>query len=138
MCELRDVERLRNVPERILGDNSFFRLAENEPDAPLVVGMTEHVVGSGKIEVHLAGVFWLERPHFKVNDDKAAKLEVIEEQIELEILSSNLKRNLAPDERKSYAEFDQKLPQVCQELPFEVALLCLPGERQETEIVGVF
>ena len=51
---------------------------------------------------------------------------MIEEQIQLKVFSSDLKRNLAPDERKSYAEFYQKLSQVCQELPFEVALQCLP------------
>ena len=63
---------------------------------------------------------------------------MIEKQVQPEVLSSDFKRNLAPDKRKSYSQLYEKLAQVCQEFPFEVALLCLFGERQKIEVVGIF
>ena len=55
------------------------RFAENESDARLIVRMAQAVVNGGKVEVHLAGVLWLERRHLQVDDDEAAELEVVEE-----------------------------------------------------------
>jgi hypothetical protein len=49
-------------PERILGDNSVFRFAQNEADAAFVVGMAEHVTHSRKIEIQLAAYSGLNGP----------------------------------------------------------------------------
>ena len=60
------------------------------------------------------------------------------EQIELEVLSANLQRNLAADEGEPDAEFDEKLAQVREKSPFKVALLCLRCEGEEIEVVRIF
>jgi hypothetical protein len=62
---------------------------------------------------------------------------MVEEEIEFEIFSSNLKRNLAPDKGESHSQFDEELAQVREEFSFEVALLRLFRESQEIEVVGV-
>jgi len=49
-----------------------FRLAENEANAPLVVAMAEHVIHSGEMEIHLAGVLRFGQPHLQVDDYEAS------------------------------------------------------------------
>ena len=79
MPKLRYAHRGRGVPERVFGDDPILRLAENQADARLVVGVPEQVVNGCEVEVHLAGVFRFERRHLQIDDAETAKLEVVEE-----------------------------------------------------------
>ena len=63
---------------------------------------------------------------------------MVEEQVELEVLSPNFERDLAADEREADTQLDEELAQVCEEFPFEVALVCFLRESQEIEVVGIF
>ena len=63
---------------------------------------------------------------------------MVEQKIELEILCSNFKRNLAPDECESHAKFDKKLPQMPEESMLEIALVGLLGESEKVEVVSIF
>jgi hypothetical protein len=74
---------------------------------------------------------------FKIDHNKASKLEVIEKQIEPKILPANFERNLAPNESEAGAELDEKLTQMFQEPSLQIALLCCSGEGQEIEVVRV-
>ena len=114
------------------------RFAENESDARLIVRMAQAVVNGGKVEVHLAGVLWLERRHLQVDDDEAPELQVVKEKIESEIFSSDFERHLAADECEADAKLDEELAQVFEKSPFEVALLGVVGESQKIEAVRVF
>lgn len=128
MTERRDTHGCCGVPERVFRDDLVLGFAQNEADTWLIIAMTEQVVDSGEIEIHLAGVFRFERRHLKVDDYKASELQVIEQQVELEVLASDFERYLAADESETYAELDQELAQVHEQSPFEVAFLCLVGE----------
>ena len=138
MAEFGDTKRLSDIAEGVLRDDSVLRFAENETDTRLIVGMAQHVIDSREVEVHLARVLRFELAHLQIDHDEASELQVVKEQIELEILSSDFKRNLAPDEGEADAQLDEKLAQMCEEFPFQVALLCLLGEGEEVEVVWVF
>jgi len=66
MPKLGNAHRRRGVPESIFRYDPVLRLAQDETDARLVVGMAEKVVDGGKIEVHFAGVLRLERCRLQV------------------------------------------------------------------------
>jgi len=136
--KLGDAHRRRGVPEGIFRYDPVLRFAQDEADARLVVGMAEKVVDGGEVEVHLAGVLRLERRRLQVNNHEASELQVVEEQVQPEVLSTHLKRHLAPDKGEPYAEFDEKLTQVFEKAPFEVALLRFRSEGEEIEVVGIF
>ena len=104
--------------------------------ARLVISVAEHVIHGREVKVHLARVLRLERPHLQIDNDEASQLQMVEEQVEPEILSSNLQRNLAADESKAYAKFNQELPQVRQEFPFEISRLRLLRESQKSKLYG--
>src|SRR4029077_2084726 len=56
----------------------------------------------------------------------------------LEVFSSDFEQNLAADEGEPNAELDEKLAQVREEFPLQVALLRFGRESEEIEIVRVF
>ena len=66
-------------------------------DSPYVVGAP--VVNRCQIEVHLAGMLRFELPFLQVDDDEASELQVIKQQVEIEILASDVKMHLAADNR---------------------------------------
>ena len=137
MLKFGDAHRRRYVPERVFCDDPILRLAQNETDARLVVWVTEHVVNRGEVEVHLPRVLRLERRHLQIDDAKASKLQVVEEEIDLKVFSADFEWNLAADEGEAGAEFDKELAQVLQKPSFQVTFLRLGGERQEIEVVWV-
>lgn len=136
--ELCNAERLRQIPDRIFSDDLILGFAQNQPDGRLIVLVSEQVIDSREIEVHLAGVFGLECGHLQVNHHKAPPLQVIEQEVEPKVLSGDLQRHLAPDKRKANSKFDKELLQVDEQLTLEIALLRRFREREEVEIVRVF
>jgi len=138
MLECGDAKRLPDIAEGILRHNSFLRLAQDESNARPVVGMAEHVIDSGEVEVHLACVLRLERSHLQIDHHEASELQMVEEEIELEILASNFQRNLAPDEGEAHAELDQELAKMRKQSVLEIALLRLLRQSKEVEVVGIF
>jgi hypothetical protein len=75
----------------------------------MVVWVAEKVIHSRQVEVHLSGILGFKGAHLEIDHHEASQLQVIEKQIDLEILTSDLKRHLTSNEGKSYAEFDEKL-----------------------------
>src|ERR1700736_2889123 len=72
------------------------------------------------------------------DNDVAAQLEMIEEQIDIEILVTNLEQDLSPDERKSGADFQQEALNVINECLLNFALSPWIGGAQEVKQVRVF
>src|SRR3990170_4799163 len=72
----RDPDRLMYIPQRILGKDSIFGLAQYQPDCRLVIWVFDKVIYSGAVKVHLSGIFGFKVPFFQFNDDIAAKLEM--------------------------------------------------------------
>ena len=55
---------------------------------------------------------------------------MVEQKIEPEVLSANLKRNLAPGEGEAYAEFNEELAEMREESMLEVALVGFLSEGE--------
>ena len=74
----------------------------------------------------------------EIDDDKAAQLQVIEEEIEVEVLIANVQVNLPSDQCKSRTQFEEKFLDVVDEAKFDGAFIGVVRERQKVEQVGIF
>lgn len=101
MPEFGDAHGRAHVAERVFDNQLLFRFAENQADAGLVGGVLEKIVYRREVEVHFAGVLRFERAALKVDHDEAAKLEVVEEKVQLVAFTRNVKRVLAADKGKA-------------------------------------
>src|SRR5271157_400332 len=66
--------RLGVIPQSVLGDHSILGLAEDQSYAWLIVGMSQEIVDSRQVEIHLFRKFRLERGHFEVDHNVASEL----------------------------------------------------------------
>jgi len=87
---------LVDIAERVFGDKPVVRLAKDEADAGLVVGMPQKVVDRREIEVHLAGELRLERFHLQIDHDVSTDLQVVEEEVDVELLVATASRYWLP------------------------------------------
>jgi carbamoylphosphate synthase large subunit len=67
---------------------------------------------TAQAEIHFAGILRLELVDLQIDDDKAAKPQVVAEQVDIEILAANLEVILTANEREALAEFQNQRPQV--------------------------
>ena len=116
-----DAHGRRVVPERVLRHDAVLGFAEDEADARTVIGMAQDIVNGGQVEIHFPGVLGLEARHLEIDDAEASKLQVVEEQVELEIFSPDFEWNLAADEGEADTQFDQELAEVHQESLLQIA-----------------
>ena len=79
----------------------------------------------------------LGRADLEIGGNQATKLPMIEQEIDIEILSADLKVILATDEGKALIHLQQQVSHACDESAFEVALLGDLGKAEEIELVGV-
>ena len=63
-----------------------------------------------EIKVHFAGIFGFEWRRLQVDNDKAAQLQVVKEQVDPEVFASDFERIMASNERESDTKFQQELP----------------------------
>ena len=85
--------------------------------------MSHPIVHGVEVEVHLAGIFGFERANFQIDDDEAAKLEVVEKEVDVGIIVTDVHLNLPAHEGEAAAEFDEEILQVAQESGFEFAFV---------------
>ena len=133
-----DADGFIDIAEGVFSEDAVLGLAENETEGGAVGGMAELVVDDGAIEIHLADVFRLEVAAFEFDDDEAAELEVIEEQVEVEIFVADGEVVLAADEGEAAAELDEEFLDMGEQAGFEFAFMEGFIEREEIEEVGVF
>ena len=62
---------------------------------------------------------------------------MVEKQVQPVVLSSNIQRVLASQERKACSQFKKELLNVSNEAGFNFALVGILGERKEIEVVRV-
>jgi len=112
VLEAGNANWFRHVAQRIFDNHPVPPLAENQPNARLVVRMAQQIVHRRKVEVQLAGILGLEIAALQLNHDERAQTQVVTQQVELKLLPANLNRKLAPHESKTHAQFQEKLPDV--------------------------
>ena len=122
----------------VFGDGVIALAAQNQPDGRVVVGAAFVFFIHAHIHVHLAHVLVGELVHFKVDQQKAFEMKVVEHQIDEVVAVIGADALLAFDEGKALAQLQQELLQVGDDALFEVAFL--PGfirQVEKVEDVGV-
>lgn len=99
--------------------------------------MLQLVIDGVKVEVKLSDMLWLEAAAFELFDDKAAQLEMVEEQVNVKVALTDVKMHLTTDERETGAELDQKPGDVLDQGLLDLALMCLGTYHEEVEEIGV-
>jgi hypothetical protein len=103
-----DADRLVGVAKRVLGDHPVLGLAEQEADRRAVAVGAELGVDRAQVEVELAGMLGPEVAGLELDDDVAAEVGVVEQQVEVEVLTADLEMDLAADEREAGSELEQE------------------------------
>ena len=86
----------------------FFALTEQQSDRRLVVGVGKQVVHRRHVHPQLAKESRLESHGLEFDDDVAAELQVVEEQVAVELVAAHFETDLSADEREPLAEFQQE------------------------------
>ena len=81
---------LAHAAQRVLGEDVVAVLAEDQADRGRVGLVAELVIDNAQIEVHLAGVFGFELAFLEVDHDKAAQLQVVEQEVDVEVAVAHL------------------------------------------------
>ncbi len=103
-----DADGLAKIAQGIFDGDLVALAAEEQADGGLIVGVLHPVVHGGEIEIHFPGEFGLEGFHLEIDHDIAAKAQVIEEEIDIVILSPDFEMDLTPDQREADAQFEQE------------------------------
>jgi len=132
-----DADGLGHAAQGIFGDEAFLVLAKDETDAGLVIGMALLIVDHVEVEIHFGRVFRFECAAFQINDDEAAELQVIEEEVQIEIVITEFEVDLTTNEGEAGAELDEEFAQVLDQSEFQVAFPRPEAEGEEAEMVGI-
>lgn len=124
---MRHADRLVEITQGVLDDELVVRAAEQEADRRLVIGVAEEIVGRREVEVELADERGIERDRLELDDDEAAKLQVIEEEVEVKVLVADLEVDLAADEGEAGAELEHEALEVVDERLLDLALAARIG-----------
>jgi hypothetical protein len=84
---------------------------------------------------HEGGV---KRRSLQFDDDVAAQIDVVKEQVDVEVAAGKFKVHLPPDERKTAAQFDQEALDVVDQRLLDLALTSRVGGAEKNEEVGIF
>jgi hypothetical protein len=103
----------------------------------LVVRMAKQVLGRGEVEVQLPHEGGIEGNGLELDNDMAAQLEMIEEQVEVELLAADLETHLSADEREPTAQFEQEALNVIDERLFHLAFAPRIRGAEEVEEVRI-
>ena len=126
------------IAQGVFCNHAVRAAAEQETNRRGVGGIAQEVVDRGEVEIQLAGELWPELAHFQINDDIAVQLDVVEEEIQIEILLTNLKMILAAEKGEANAKFEHECLQVLEQTAFEIAFDRVIVEGQEVEVVRIF
>jgi hypothetical protein len=99
--------------------------------------MPQYVVHSIEIEVHLAGVLGGKGTSLEVNDEVAAELEMIEEQINVVVLVTDGQSELVTNKSEPRTELNEELAQMGQQGILKLPLADVIRKTQKIEDVGV-
>ena len=81
-----------------------------------------------EIEIQLASIFRPKRPVLQLDRDVAMKLEVVEEQVDIEFLATDLEMILLADEGEPLAEFEHELGDMLDQFPLDLPLVGLVAQ----------
>src|SRR5262249_1884707 len=135
--ELGDAHRFCGVAKRILDYDPVLRLAENHPDRRLITVAADQVVDRGEIEVQLACVLGPEGCRLELDHHEAAKVEVVEEEIDPEFFAADFERILTSHEGEADTQLEEEVAEVLEQSLMECALLRVLAGGEELEVVWI-
>jgi hypothetical protein len=97
--------------------------------------MAEEIVDGGEVEIDLADEGGIEGDCFQFDDHVAAKLEMIEQQIEVVVVAADLEMHLPADKCEAAAELDQKALKLVDQGLLDFTLPPRIGSAQEVKEV---
>jgi len=97
----------------------------------------EVVVDDIAVKVQLAGIFRSEFALLELDDHKCAQAQVVEKQIDVELLVSDIELVLPPDKSKPLAKLQQEFFQVADQFGFQLAFVERFGQGEEIENIGI-
>ena len=101
--------RLGHILERVLRDNVVFALAQQQADGGIVMIRLQNSVHSRKIEIQLPRIVGLEFSRFQLDHHVTTQIEIVEEQINIEIVTAHAQMVLIPQKRKASTQFQKEL-----------------------------
>ncbi len=102
-----------DVAQAVFGEDAVFGLTEDQADGGGVLRVSQQVIiDGGAVEVHLAGMLGLEVALHQLDHHEATKLQVVEEQIEVEFSVADFEPVLTAGEGEAAPQFGQELFQV--------------------------
>ena len=90
-----------------------------------------------QVERKLTHVLRRESPSLEFKGDKTLKVPMVEEQIELEVLTPDLDTNLFPHKGEAFSQLHQQSSEVQQQTCLEVCLTMGFGEVDEVQDIAV-
>jgi len=99
--------------------------------------IAEQIVHGGQIEVELAGPLGLELSRLQFDDEVTVQPEMIEEEINVEGLTPDLKRHLAADKGESSTKLQEKVAKIFEETTFKLPLFGGRAQGQELERIWI-
>lgn len=116
-----------------------FVAAQENADGRLFIGAGDVLFPPVEVEVHLSGVAVLKRPDLEVEEDMAAEVAMVEDEVDVVVVATDGDASLPGFEEKAGAEFQEEMLEVVEEGGFEVALGVVGqfGQTGKLEDVGI-
>ena len=99
--------------------------------------MPQQIVGCREVEIQLADEGRIERHGLQFDDDVAAKLEVVEEQVDVEVLVADLEQHLPAHEREAGAQLQEEALNVIDQRLLDLAFAARIGGPEEVEEIRI-
>lgn len=117
-----DADWAGQVTQGVLDHELVLATAQEQTDRRLIGRVLQQLIDHGQVEVELTDEGRFARYGLQLDDDEATQLQMIEEQVDLEVLVTDLKRNLPTNEREAGAQLQQEPLDVRDQRVLDVAL----------------
>lgn len=111
--------------------------AQDQAEGRLLAGLLFVFLQPAQVQLHLALVRCLELADLQVNDDEPAESAVVEEQVDIEVVSVDDNPFLAVDEGETAAQLQNEALDLAQDGGFQVLFAVGVGQAEEVEEVGI-
>ena len=121
----------------MFNDRLVLPFAEDDPNARCIVLVAKQVIHCRQVEVHLACKLGLELLNLEFHHDEAAQAKMVEEQVQVVVLSSDLEVVLATYKSKAFAKLQDKGAKMFKKAKLQLSFGHLRPKGQEVEAVGI-
>lgn len=134
----RDRHRSCLSSESVFDSSMVFLLAYQDADSRLITRISESIIYETEIKSELASVFGNKLPCLELYHDIALESRMIEQEIEIVILSVESDMILIADIGKSDPKLKDKIFEIFDELGFEFSFLVFISETEKIKNIAIF